>query len=101
MPWPAVPGGLARRQSYSGPSPVIRLALGAFGGGSGRPEVGGLVTLLGGGSTLAGDVMHPFSWDGLELAAAIDCHEGPASYLRARRYAVMLPPRMPVRIQDN
>jgi hypothetical protein len=77
------------------------MALGAFGGGSGRPEVGSLVALLSGGSTLAGDLMHPLPWDGLELTAAIDCHEGPASYLGARRHTVVLPPRMPVRIQDN
>jgi hypothetical protein len=61
----------------------------------------GVVALLSGRSTLAGKLMHPLSRDGLELAAAIDGHEGPANYLGARRYTVMLPLRMPVRIQDN
>jgi hypothetical protein len=45
--------------------------------------------------------MHRFSWDGLKLAAAIDCLEGTSGYLGARRRRMMLPGRMPVRIQDN
>jgi hypothetical protein len=45
--------------------------------------------------------MDRFARNGLKLTATIDCLEGTAGYLGARRRRMMLPGRMPVRIQDN
>ena len=45
--------------------------------------------------------MHPLSRNGLKLPATIDCLEGTAGYLGARRRGMMLPGRMPVGIQNN
>jgi hypothetical protein len=88
-------------QSCSGSPGYIRLLLGALRlGCGGRPKVGGLVTLLRGGSTRGGNLMHRFSRDGLELPAAA-CLEAAASYLGLRRRRVMLPERVPMRIQNN
>jgi hypothetical protein len=70
-------------------------------GFAGRIKVSTLVTLLSGWSTLKGNLMHRFSRDGLELSPAIDCLEGAASYFVARSLRMMLPSRMPMRIQDK
>jgi hypothetical protein len=70
-------------------------------GFAGRIKVSTLVTLLSGWSTLNGNLMHRFTRDGLELSAAIDCLEGATSDFVARSLRMMLPSRMPMRIQDN
>jgi len=97
----AASAGLPRRQSYSGSPGFIHLLPGALRlGCGGRPKVGGLVTLLRGRRAGGGNLVHRLSRDGLELPGAA-CLEGAASYVGLRRRRVMLPLRMPVRIQDK
>lgn len=87
---------LPRRQAYAS-APGFFLLLGSAlraGGGAGGPEIGSLVPLRSGRSTRARNLMDRLSGDGLELPAAIDRHEAPASHLIARWYTVVLPLRM-------